>query len=125
MIELTLCTWLRELPGVISVVPNVFAISLPETELFPALRVSRISNTLGQTFDGLTGEETATIQIDYWAKQVDEIKAIKKVLITFFNELSSNQESILSVHNLREQPSYEPKSKAFKQTLELTISYKL
>ena len=124
MIELTLCKWLRESPTVISVMPNVFAITLPKADIFPALRVTRISNTFGKTFDGLTGEETASIQIDYWAKQADEIKATRKALITFFDQLSGNQENILSVNSLREQPSYEPTTKAYKQTLELTISYK-
>jgi hypothetical protein len=124
MIELTLCLWLREFAGMLAVVPNIYAITLPKTKLYPALKISRINNNLDQTFYGLTGEETAIIQLDYWAISTDEIKAIKKKLIAFFDGLSVNKDSILTAHSLREQPSYEPTDHIFKQTLELTISYK-
>ena len=124
MIELTLCLWLREFAGMLAVVPNVFAITLPKANLYPALKISRINSELDQNFDGLTGEETATIQLDYWAESTDEIKAIKKELIKFFNTLSDNKSSVLSAHSLREQPSFEPNPAIYKQTLELTLSYK-
>lgn len=124
MIELTLCLWLREFAGMLGIVPNIYAITLPSPQLYPALKVSRLNTKFGQTFDGLSSEETAIIQLDYWAQSTDEIKAIKKELIKFFNGLSANESSVLSVHSLREQPSFEPNPAIFKQTLELTLSYK-
>tara|TARA_R110001583_G_scaffold21308_3_gene80874 strand:+ start:24654 stop:25031 length:378 start_codon:yes stop_codon:yes gene_type:complete len=124
MIELTLCLWLREFAGMLGVVPNIFAINLPKTALYPALKVSTLNNGFSQTFDGLTGEQTAMIQLDYWAKSTDEIKAIKAKLVAFFDELAKSQSNILTAHDLREQPSFEPNQDIFKQTLELTISYK-
>lgn len=124
MIELTICLWLREATDLLAVVPDIYAINLPKPNTYPALKVSRLNSKLGQTFGGLTGEETAIIQLDYWAQDPDEIKAIKKQLTTFFDTLSSTQDGVLSVHSLREQPSFEPKPEVFKQTLELTLSYK-
>lgn len=124
MIELTVCLWLKAFAGMLGVVPNIFAINLPKVNLYPALKVSRLNNKFGQTFDGLTGEEIAIIQLDYWAESTDEIIAIKKELTKFFNTLAANQISVLSVHSLREQPSFEPNPDIFKQTLELTLSYK-
>ena len=99
-------------------------INLPNPNLYPALKVSRIHSTPDQTFDGFTGEETAKIQLDCWAQSTDEIIAIKKQLTLFFDALSDNQASVLTVHSLREQPSFEPTPDVFKQTLELTISTK-
>jgi len=125
MIELTVSEWLRQFAAMVAVVPNIYAMTLPKTDIYPVLKVSRLNTELDQTFDGLSGEETAIIQVDYWAKTTDEIIAIKKQLTTFFNTLSVNQDKVLSVHNLREQPSFEPKENVFKQTLELTLSYKL
>ena len=124
MIELTLCLWLREFAGMLAVVPNIYAMTLPKTEIYPTLKISRLNSEFDETFDGITGEETAIIQLDYWAKTTDEIEAIKKELVKFFNGLVANQNSVLNVHSLREQPSFEPKEKVFKQTLELTLSYK-
>jgi len=124
MIELTVSLWLRQLAAMVAVVPNIYAMTLPKTDIYPVLKVSRLNTEFDQTFDGLSGEETAIIQVDYWANTTDEITAIKKELTTFFNTLSVNQDKVLSVHNLREQPSFEPKENVFKQTLELTIIYK-
>ena len=124
MIELTLCGWLRNNLPLMAVVPNIFAITLPEKQVHPAIKISRINSDIRQTFDGVNGEETATIQIDYWAEITQTIVEIKPLLIAFFNTLSANQNKIISVSNLREQPSYEPNQNIFKQTLELTLSYK-
>ena len=124
MIELTLCGWLRNNLPLMAVVPNIFAITLPEKQVHPAIKISRINSDIRQTFDGVNGEETATIQLDYWAESTQTIVKIKPLLIAFFNTLPDNQESILTVHSFREQPSYEPNQNIFKQTLELTLSYK-
>lgn len=123
MIELTVCLWLRAFAGMLAVVPNIYAITLPK-EVYPALRVSRLDSDFDETFDGLTGEETAILQLDYWAKSPEEITAIKTQLISFFNTLTTTQISVLSVANLRERPSFESKQSVFKQTLELTLSHK-
>jgi len=126
MIEITLCQWLRAFAAVIAVVPanNIFAVTLPKPLLYPSIKITRLISDIEKAFDGVTGEETANIQIDYWAKSPDDIKLIKTALIGFFNTLSDDKESVLSVSNLREQPSFEPKTEIFKQTLELTISTK-
>ena len=126
MIEIALCQWLRAFSAVIAVVPanNIFAVTLPKTLLYPSLKISRITSEPEQTFDGVTGEEDAKIQLDYWAKSSEEIALIKSKLTKFINELTSAQDRVLTVHSLREQPSYEPKEHIFKQTLELTISTK-
>jgi hypothetical protein len=124
MIELTLALWLREYPGMLSVSPHIFAINLPAPNLYPAVKISRLFSKNGQTFDGLNDEEDAKIQIDYWADNPDTLKKIKKKITEFFNGLTNNQTSVLTVNSLREQPSYEPKDNIYKQTLELNLSYK-
>lgn len=124
MIEITLVDWLRLYAPAKAITTNIFAITLPNPLLYPSIKVTRLKSDIGQTFSGVTGEETANIQIDCWAKTTDEIKSIKAALISFFNTLSVSQANILSAGNLREQPSYEPKQHIFKQTLELTLSYK-
>jgi hypothetical protein len=124
MIEIQLVQWLQQFNDLKTLTPHVYAMTLPKTLLYPAVRVSRLFTDLDQTFDGVTGEESATMQIDSWAKTPDEIKQIKTALISFFNALPSNQANILSVANFREQPSFEPKQNTFKQTLELTLNYK-
>lgn len=126
MIEILLCQWLRATAAITAVVPanQIFAITLPKGELYPALKITRLNSTPEETFDGATGEETARIQIDYWAKDTDTIASIKKALAEYFDGLEESQAQVLNVSDLREQPSYEPKSKVFKQTLELTLSYK-
>jgi hypothetical protein len=124
MIEIELVRWLRAFADLTAITPHIYAITLPKSLLYPAVRVKRLNTELEQTFDGVTGEETANIQLDYWAKSTAEIKQIKTALISFFNELPSTKPNVLSVANLREQPSYEPMQDTFKQTLELTLSYK-
>jgi hypothetical protein len=124
MIELTLCNWLRGTPDLMAVTRNIFALALPKNPTYPAIKISRINSDIAQTFDGVTGEETATIQLDYWAESTQTIIELKPLLIAFFNTLSTNESEIISVGNLREQPSYEPNQNVFKQTLELTLSYK-
>lgn len=124
MIEITLCNWLRLHAPVKNIVPNIYAITLPSSQLYPALKISRINANLESTYDGLTGEEEAIIQIDCWASSPDEIIQIKPLLAAFIDLLPTSQASILGVHSLREQPSYDPNENTFKQTLEFTISYK-
>jgi hypothetical protein len=124
MIEIQLVQWLRQFNDLKTLTTHVYAMTLPKTLLYPAVRVSRLITDFEQTFDGVTGEETANIQIDYWAKTPEQIIQVKTAIISFFNALHSTQTSVLSVANLREQPSFEPKQNTFKQTLELTLSYK-
>jgi hypothetical protein len=124
MIEIQLVQWLRQFNDLKTLTPHVYAMTLPKTLLYPAVRVSRLITDFEQTFDGVTGEETANIQVDYWAKTPEQITQVKTALISFFNALHSTQTRVLSVANLREQPSFEPKQNTFKQTLELTLSYK-
>jgi hypothetical protein len=123
MIEIMLCEWLR-LSAVKTVAPNIFAITLPESHLYPAIKVTTINADIDETFDGLTGEETALIQLEFWAKTPEILQLIKQALLAFFNELSDEQPRVLSIHSLREQPSYEPDSRIFKKTLDLTLNYK-
>ncbi|MFT6586087.1 MAG: hypothetical protein ACJAUY_000668 [Cognaticolwellia sp.] len=124
MIELILCQWLRDSAAVTAAVPNIFAITLPKNLLYPSVRISTLNNDIEQTFGGVTGDELANIQIDYWAASTNEIAKIKKALVTFLNSLTDNEPSVYCISNLREQPSYEEKTHIFKQTLELTLSYK-
>jgi hypothetical protein len=124
MIEIELVKWLRAFADLTAVTPHIYAITLPKSLLYPAVRVTRLNTDLQQTFDGVTGEETANIQLDYWSKTPGEITQIKTALISFFNALPSTKPNVLSVANLREQPSFEPMQDTFKQTLELTLTYK-
>jgi hypothetical protein len=124
MIEITLADWLRLFVPIKLITLNVFALAVPNPSIYPLIKISRLKSDIKQTFDGVTGEATGNIQVDYWAKNPEQIKAIKAALTTFFNDLSSDKENILSVSNLREQPSYEADQSLFKQTLELTLSYK-
>ena len=62
MIELTLCNFLRDTAPLVAVVPNIFAITLPERLLYPSIKIWRINTDIEQTYDGVTGEEIATIR---------------------------------------------------------------
>lgn len=124
MIEILLCEWLRDHAPITNIVPNIYAIALPSSQLYPSLRITCLNSHLESDYDGITGEEDAIIQIDYWAKSSELIGKIKPLMSTFVDQLPTNHACISGVHSLREQPSFEPKERTFKRTLEFTISYK-
>lgn len=124
MIEITLANWLRAEASITNITPHVYAITMSGGDLYPAIKVTRLISTPETTFDGLTGEESATIQVDYWATNPADLIAIKKALTTFFEVLKERKANVTGVFNLRERPNYEPDDNIFKQTLELTLDYK-
>ena len=78
--EIVLLRTLREDAGLSALVGNkVFALVIPQGTKLPCITFQRLGGRPANTLSGASGLEEIDLQIDVWARDYDEAKAIAKV----------------------------------------------
>lgn len=79
--EIVLLRTLREDAGLSALVGNkVFALVIPQGTKLPCITFQRIGGRPANTLSGHSGLEEIDLQIDVWARDYDEAKAIAKAV---------------------------------------------
>ena len=79
--EIVLLRTLREDAGLSALVGNkVFALVIPQGTKLPCITFQRIGGMPANTLSGHSGLEEIDLQIDVWARDYDEAKAIAKAV---------------------------------------------
>ena len=80
--EIVLLRTLREDAGLSALVGNkVFALVIPQGTKLPCITFQRIGGMPANTLSGHSGLEEIDLQIDVWARDYDEAKAIAKAVL--------------------------------------------
>ena len=79
--EIILLRTLKADPGLSELVGNnVFALFIPQGTKLPCITFQRIGGSPANTLSGASGLEEIDLQIDVWAKNYGEAKAIAKAV---------------------------------------------
>ena len=113
--EIVLLRTLREDAGLSALVGNkVFALVIPQGTKLPCITFQRIGGMPANTLSGL---EEIDLQIDVWARDYDEAKAIAKA-VRFAMPPSGQR---FSAHLIEDQDLYEDGTNYFRVNMEFKV----
>lgn len=116
--EIVLLRTLREDAGLSALVGNkVFALVIPQGTKLPCITFQRIGGMPANTLSGHSGLEEIDLQIDVWARDYDEAKAIAKA-VRFAMPPSGQR---FSAHLIEDQDLYEDGTNYFRVNMEFKV----
>ena len=116
--EIVLLRTLREDAGLSALVGNkVFALVIPQGTKLPCITFQRIGGMPANTLSGHSGLEEIDLQIDVWARDYDEAKAIAKAVRAAMPPSGPR----LSAHLIEDQDLYEDGTNYFRVNMEFKV----
>ena len=116
--EIVLLRTLREDAGLSALVGNkVFALVIPQGTKLPCITVQRIGGRPANTLSGHSGLEEIDLQIDVWARDYDEAKAIAKAVRAAMPPSGPR----FSAHLIEDQDLYEDGTNYFRVNMEFKV----
>ncbi len=116
--EIVLLRTLREDAGLSALVGNkVFALVIPQGTKLPCITFQRIGGMPANTLSGHSGLEEIDLQIDVWARDYDEAKAIAKAVRAGMPPSGPR----FSAHLIEDQDLYEDGTNYFRVNMEFKV----
>ena len=116
--EIDLLRTLREDAGLSALVGNkVFALVIPQGTKLPCITFQRIGGMPANTLSGHSGLEEIDLQIDVWARDYDEAKAIAKAV----RAAMPPSGPLFSAHLIEDQDLYEDGTNYFRVNMEFKV----
>ena len=116
--EIVLLRTLREDAGLSALVGNkVFALVIPQGTKLPCITFHRIGGMPANTLSGHSGLEEIDLQIDVWARDYDEAKAIAKAVRSAMPPSGPR----FSAHLIEDQDLYEDGTNYFRVNMEFKV----
>lgn len=116
--EIVLLRTLREDAGLSALVGNkVFALVIPQGTKLPCITFQRIGGMPANTLSGHSGLEEIDLQIDVWARDYDEAKAIAKAVRAAMPPSGPR----FSAHLIEDQDLYEDGTNYFRVNMEFKV----
>ena len=116
--EIVLLRTLREDAGLSALVGNkVFALVIPQGTKLPCITFQRIGGMPANTLSGHSGLEESDLQIDGWARDYDEAKAIAKAVRAAMPPSGPR----FSAHLIEDQDLYEDGTNYFRVNMEFKV----
>ena len=116
--EIVLLRTLREAAGLSALVGNkVFALVIPQGTKLPCITFQRIGGMPANTLSGHSGLEEIDLQIDVWARDYDEAKAIAKAVRAAMPPSGPR----FSAHLIEDQDLYEDGTNYFRVNMEFKV----
>ena len=116
--EIVLLRTLREDAGLSALVGNkVFALVIPQGTKLPCITFQRIGGMPANTLSGHSGLEEIELQIDVWARDYDEAKAIAKAVRAAMPPSGPR----FSAHLIEDQDLYEDGTNYFRVNMEFKV----
>ena len=116
--EIVLLRTLREDAGLSALVGNkVFALVIPQGTKLPCITFQRIGGMPANTLSGHSGLEEIDLQIDVWALDYDEAKAIAKAVRAAMPPSGPR----FSAHLIEDQDLYEDGTNYFRVNMEFKV----
>ena len=116
--EIVLLRTLREDAGLSALVGNkVFALVIPQGTKLPCITFQRIGGMPANTLSGHSGLEEIDLQIDVWARDYDEAKAIAKAVRAAMPPSGPR----FSAHLIEDQDLYEDGTNYFRVNIEFKV----
>jgi len=116
--ETVLLRMLQEDAGLSALVGNkVFALVIPQGTKLPCITFQRIGGMPANTLSGHSGLEEIDLQIDVWARDYDEAKAIAKAVRAAMPPSGPR----FSAHLIEDQDLYEDGTNYFRVNMEFKV----
>lgn len=116
--EIVLLRTLREDAGLSALVGSkVFALVIPQGTKLPCITFQRIGGMPANTLSGASGLEEIDLQIDVWARDYDEAKAIAKAVRAAMPPSGPR----FSAHLIEDQDLYEDGTNYFRVNMEFKV----
>ena len=116
--EIVLLRTLREDAGLSALVGNkVFALVIPQGTKLPCITFQRIGGMPANTLSGHSGLEEIDLQIDVWARDYDEAKAIAQAVRAAMPPSGPR----FSAHLIEDQDLYEDGTNYFRVNMEFKV----
>lgn len=116
--EIILLRTLKADPGLSELVGNnVFALIIPQGTKLPCITFQRIGGMPANTLSGHSGLEEIDLQIDVWARDYDEAKAIAKAVRAAMPPSGPR----FSAHLIEDQDLYEDGTNYFRVNMEFKV----
>lgn len=116
--EIVLLRTLREDAGLsVLVGSKVFALVIPQGTKLPCITFQRIGGMPANTLSGHSGLEEIDLQIDVWARDYDEAKAIAKAVRAAMPPSGPR----FSAHLIEDQDLYEDGTNYFRVNMEFKV----
>ena len=116
--EIVLLRTLREDAGLSALVGNkVFALVIPQGTKLPCITFQCIGGMPANTLSGHSGLEEIDLQIDVWARDYDEAKAIAKAVRAAMPPSGPR----FSAHLIEDQDLYEDGTNYFRVNMEFKV----
>ena len=116
--EIVLLRTLREDAGLSALVGSkVFALVIPQGTKLPCITFQRIGGMPANTLSGHSGLEEIDLQIDVWARDYDEAKAIAKAVRAAMPPSGPR----FSAHLIEDQDLYEDGTNYFRVNMEFKV----
>ena len=116
--EIVLLRTLREDAGLSALVGNkVFALVIPQGTKLPCITFQRIGGMPANTLSGHSGLEEIDLQIDVWARDYDEAKAIAKAVRSAMPPSGPQ----FSAHLIEDQDLYEDGTNYLRVSMEFKV----
>ena len=116
--EIVLLRTLREDAGLSALVGNkVFALVIPQGTKLPCITFQRIGGVPANTLSRHSGLEEIDLQIDVWARDYDEAKAIAKAVRSAMPPSGPR----FSAHLIEDQDLYEDGTNYFRVNMEFKV----
>lgn len=116
--EIILLRTLKADPGLSELVGNnVFALIIPQGTKLPCITFQRIGGMPANTLSGHSGLEEIDLQIDVWARDYDEAKAIAKAVRAAMPSSGPR----FSAHLIEDQDLYEDGTNYFRVSMEFKV----
>lgn len=116
--EIVLLRTLREDAGLSALVGSkVFALVIPQGTKLPCITFQRIGGMPANTLSGYSGLEEIDLQIDVWARDYDEAKAVAKAVRAAMPPSGPQ----FSAHLIEDQDLYEDGTNYFRVSMEYTV----
>lgn len=116
--EIVLLRTLREDAGLsVLVGSKVFALVIPQGTKLPCITFQRIGGMPANTLSGHSGLEEIDLQIDVWARDYDEAKAIAKAVRAAMPPSGPR----FSAHLIEDQDLYEDGTNYFRVSMEFKV----
>ena len=116
--EIVLLRTLREDAGLSALVGNkVFALVIPQGTKLQCITFQRLGGRPANTLSGASGLEEIDLQIDVWARDYDEAKAIAKAVRSAMPPSGPR----FSAHLIEEQDLYEDGTNYFRVSMEFKV----
>ena len=116
--EIVLLRTLREDAGLSALVGSkVFPLFIPSGNYLPCVTFQRLGGRPPNTLSGASGLEEIDLQIDVWARDYDEAKAIAKAVRAAMSPSGPR----FSAHLIEDQDLYEDGTNYFRVSMEFKV----